>query len=816
MATDRQIYISVANSRSATKWKNKKTTWQELAEKCGHTIRTSETLAEYKAMSKSEQGQRKDVGGFVGGYLKGGLRKKGNVDFRDVLCLDIDYGQVDTWDNYCLLFGNAAFVYSTHKYTSSQPRIRLVILLSRSVTEEEYEAVGRQLAAQIGIDLFDDTTYQPERLMYWPSTSVDGEWFYDIIDGHALDPDAVLASYHDWRDVSEWPYSSRVVEAIRSSATKQGNPTEKPGIVGAFCRCYDIHSVIETYLPDVYDKCGDGSRYTFKSGTVAAGLVVYEDGLFAYSHNATDPCSQHLVNAFDLVRMHKFLYLDEDTDPKTAINNRPSYQSMSELAAKDNVVRQLITSERRSSAMTDFAGLSINENETPDNPKVEEENNTEWMTELDYTSKGKICSTIQNTSIILEKAPEFKGRLWLDDFSGLIRYDGKLPWSTGKVTGVWSNSDESCLRRHMEAVYGVTGKEKIADALVSVTSMHKRHPIRKYLRSLTWDGTPRLETLFIDFLGAPDTELVRAQTRKQFTAAVARIMTPGCKYDYMLVLVGKEGIGKSRILSKMAGEWFNDSLVTMDGKEGMENLRRAWVIEIGELMGIKRSEVESVKAFLSKQVDTYRPSYGKCVEEHPRQCVFFGTTNEANFLKGTTGNRRFWIVETQATLPRMDLFKELDVQYRDQVWAEAVNLFDNGEELFLGRELEALAREQQEDFNEYSSDERVGIIQSFLDKKLPLDWDTRSLERRKAYFRDTDPLSADGILERETVSAVEILSECFGQPVDDKARYKTREINALMKNVQGWEPGGNEYTKVYGRQRVYKRIGNETQEEDNI
>lgn len=802
MNTDRQIYIAVANSRMAQAWKNKKLKWSELVGKCSKTTRTSETFAEYKAMGTARQSEIKDVGGFVGGYLKNGLRKKGSIEFRDVLTLDIDYGHSDTWAQYCLLFGRAAFCYSTHKYTKTNPRIRLCILLSRSVSSEEYEAVARAVAAQIDIEQFDDTTYQPERLMYWPSTSLDGEYYFDSIDGDALDPDEMLATYHDWHDAAEWPYSSRVFEVMRKSASKQGNPTEKPGIVGAFCRCYDIRTVIEAYLPDVYDVCADGNRYTFKAGTVAAGLVLYDDGMFAYSHNATDPCSQRLVNAFDLVRIHKFIDLDENTDSKTAISNRPSYSAMAELAAKDKLVRRRLTDERRSAAAMDFTGVTLDEDAERTS---ESEDDGAWKDRLEYKKNGTIANTIANAFVILTNAPEFKGLLWHDDFSGIDRYDGRLPWTVGKPLGSWSNSDDSCLRKHLERVYQITGKERIADALTSAMMANRRHPVRKYLRSLTWDGVERLDTLFIDFLGSEDSEIVRQQTRKQFTAAVARVFNPGCKFDVMLVLVGDEGLGKSTILSRMAGKWFSDSLVNMDGKEGMESIRQAWIIEVGELTSIKKSEVESVKAYLSRQVDMYRPSYGRTIEEYPRQCVFFGTTNERNFLKGHTGNRRFWVIDTGLQLPRMDVFTELTSTYRDQVWAEAVHRYDTGEDLFLAPEFEKEARQTQVDYNELASDERVGIIQRFLDIKLPLDWETRSIDLRRAYFRDIDPLSAEGIMERTSVSAVEILVECFGEKIDDKVRYKTRDINAIMNSMPEWEFSGKERLSVYGQQRVYKK-----------
>lgn len=799
---DRNIYVSTAQSRKSTSWKNRSIPWNLLVVKCSNTQYTGETYAEYKAMSKEDQSNRKDIGGFVGGYLADGKRKKGHVTLRDILTLDIDYAKADTWDEYVSNVGCEAFVYSTHTHTEKNPRLRLVVLLSRSVTCEEYQAIARYTASKVGMDLFDDTTYEPERLMFWPSTPKGGSFFFRHHQGDAMNADAILATYHDWRDTSEWPCSSRVAEVIRISAKKQGDPREKGGLVGAFCRCYDIHEAIEEYLSDEYERCGDANRYTYTKGTAAAGLVIYEDGLFAYSHNATDPCSMHLVNAFDLVRMHKFGHEDEDISDTSKITSMPSYKSMCQLASKDDKVRRLLLEEKKASAKEDFKNLHT------------EEDNDEWKSLLDYTKKGEVCSTIKNARIVLENDAELRGRLWRNDFSGQDSYDGSMPWTVGKPSGIWTNSDDCCLRAWMEENYGITGKDRISDALTAVMNAHRKHPVRDYLDSLTWDGEERLDSMLIDFLGAEDTELVRAQTRKQFTAAVARVRRPGCKYDYAMVITGHEGIGKSTLLSRMGMKWFNDSVVTLDGKEGMESLRKSWIIELGELIGIKKSEVESVKQYLSRCTDKYRPAYGKREEEYPRQCVFFGTTNERNFLKGLDGNRRFWVIEAGIQKPTMNVFKDLTPEYRDQLWAEADTRYERGEKLHLPYHLEQQARDKQEEYNELACDERIGIIQQFLDTLLPADWETRSIERRRAFFRQTDPLCSDGVTRRETISAVEILSECFGQSIDEKSKYKTREINELMKKMPGWERDGWKRTSQYGLQRMWQRSKVEDKDEN--
>ena len=170
--------IAVGNSRMDKKWKNQDISWADLCARCGSTIRTTETVEEYRKLKKGQQDGIKDVGGFVGGHLRKGRRKNGMVLCRSLLTLDMDYGTPDIWDEITLFHDFKCCVYSTHKHTPEHPRLRLLIPLKREISEEEYPAVARMVAKEIGIDLFDDTTYEASRLMYWPSTSANGEFFY--------------------------------------------------------------------------------------------------------------------------------------------------------------------------------------------------------------------------------------------------------------------------------------------------------------------------------------------------------------------------------------------------------------------------------------------------------------------------------------------------------------------------------------------------------------------------------------------------------------------------------------------------------------
>lgn len=800
---DFTVDLATAHTRTSKKWRNRHWQWSELLERCSETKRTGETAAEYARMSREEQSNIKDVGGFVGGYLSGGIRKNTNVLYRSVATLDIDYGTVNVWDDFTMAFNFAAMLYSTHKHSKETPRYRLVFPLSRQVTPAEYEPICRKIAAELGIDLFDDTTYELPRLFYWPSTSKDADYVFEWQDGPACNVDKILAQYVDPFDVSAWPMSSRENTVIAHEIKKAGDPTEKQGIIGAFCRAYTIEDVIERFLGDYYEPTGTPGRYTYKMGSVAGGLVCYEHK-FAYSHHETDPSSRQLCNAFDLCRIHLYGVKDEGSRA-TDVTRKPSYAEMQEFASKDKNVKLLMARERSASVADDFGSVEV-----PD------DYSDEWKADLEYTKSGKLLGNIQNIILILENDPALKGHIIHDEFTGFDAVVGGLPWN--KSARNWSDRDDANLRVWLEKNYDITGKDKIYDATTAVLTRHSYHPIKDYLNGLKWDGTPRLERLIIDYIGAEDTELNRAMTRKHFTAAVTRIFQPGCKYDYCLILTGPEGAGKSTLLGKMGGSWFNDSITTTEGKEGMDQLRGAWIIEMGELASIKRSDVESVKAYLSKRIDIYRAAYDRRKAEHPRQCVFCGTTNEALFLKGDNGNRRFWVIAVDPALRKYKDWQEALDRDRDLLWAEAVEYYRRGEKLYLDDRLEAEARQRQEAYNDDSDDPMVAMLYKFLDMKLPADWPTRDIADRRRYIRTPDPLQAEGVEVRTRVCAAEFVCEQLGRDMADKEfKYLTRRVNKIIDGLPNWEPvsTSRHAERWYGRQRAFKRIEN-TESEDDI
>ena len=803
------IRIVTGRSRHETKWKTRSLSWTELVQRLSTEKRTGETVAAYQAMTREQRGAVKDIGGFVGGTLRGDRRKASEVLTRSLITLDIDYGTPNVPDIVAdMLCGTAWCLYTTHSHTPQTPRYRLVIPLSREVSADEYTPIALRIADDIGITLFDQSTYEPSRLMYWPSAPKDGEFIALAGDGEPADADMILDSFNDWRNVAEWPVDPRGTQHTAKGA-KQEDPRLKTGIIGAFCRSYSITEAMDTFLPGVYAPTAQPDRWTFAGGSTFGGVVIYDD-TWAYSHHGTDPAGGKLCNAFDLVRLHLFADQDEGTDmEKTPVNKVPSFVAMERMARDDKRVGTMRAAERMKELEDDFAEVGGVEPqpEAKDDPKEA----FKWTEKMQMDERKKhFLPSPYNFGLIVRNDPRLKDRVRRDAFRGRDCVVADLPWRKASDTDpFWNNSDDNGLIDYVSRRYQLTGKQALLDANDLAMSQNSFHPVREWLQGLKWDGVGRLDTLLIDYLGAEDNPLTRAMTRKHFTAAVARVMRPGCKYDYILTLIGPQGIGKSTLVKILGGDWFDDSLTSIEGKEGMEQIRGKWLIEFGELTNYKKSTSEAYKAFISKQEDSYRPAYGRKVEVYPRQCVFFATTNEPNFLKGDTGNRRFWTVECDRADIFKDVWEELPEE-REQIWAEAVHRFHEGERLYLPRELEKVAQQRQEEHNEVTADERTGIIEAFIRKEIPENWDQLSAKQRRDYFQFGNGGEITALVEttqRATITAVEVLAECFGQPIDERTRYRTKEINQILRSFHWLRPMGLHRDKVYGAQRTFEIIG---------
>lgn len=522
----RDIKIALGNSRQAKMWANKTMTFDEICERLKTPIRTTETAEEYPKLPKPRRDEIKDKGGFVAGHLRENRRKAANVECRSMWTPDLDNATaefVSELDKH-LVFKCA--VYSTHSHTSENPRLRIVAPFKRDITAEEYAAVSRFLAADAGIDMFDECSFIPQQLMYWPTCPSNGEYLCQFFDGELLDPDKILAAHPNWQDCSLLPTTSRESKVSKPSQKPQEDPHSKSGVVGAFCRTYSISSAIDTFLSDVYKESTIDGRYDYIPGESSCGVVIYDDK-FAYSHHATDPACGKLLNAFDLVRIHKFGNDDE----------KKSFSAMAEFAANDEAVSATLLQEKQSVAAEEF---------------------DDWTKALRRDRGGSLQNSLHNITLILKNDERLKA-ICFNQLADGMEIKGDVPWQ--HPARFWRDADDAQLICYVDSQYGTFSARNYQIGVAKVVDDRSYHPIRDFLDKLPpWDGIPRVDTLLIDYLGATDNPYVRAVTRKSLCAAVSRVKNPGIKFDHILVLNGNQGIGKSTLISKLGSEWYSDSL----------------------------------------------------------------------------------------------------------------------------------------------------------------------------------------------------------------------------------------------------------------
>lgn len=395
---------------------------------------------------------------------------------------------------------------------------------------------------------------------------------------------------------------------------------------------------------------------------------------------------------------------------------------------------------------------------------------------LSLNAQGQPMNTLSNIALILQNDTSLKN-IFYNELNKLIDISGDVPWQ--RHSGGWSNTDFACLQMYLEKNYQIYSPRKCQDALYAALSCGRRyHPIKEYLDKLVWDGYPRLDSLLLDCFDVEDSRYVRSVTRKTLSAAVARIYHPGIKFDYMLVLCGKQGIGKSTLFSKLGGKWYSDSMTIADMKDktAAEKLQGIWIMELSELAGIRKVDVETVKSFLSRTDDQYRAPYQSYVEAHPRSSILVGSTNSSNgFLRDITGNRRFWPVRVSSSIGKNPW--DLKREEIDQIWAEAVTCFRQREPLFLPPDLDKEAQQIQQEVLEL--DPRQGLVGDYL--------------------------SQSG---KDRICLMELWCECLHKDRSDFRRADAYELEGILCQLGGWEPyRGNASGKLrhpgYGIQRTF-------------
>lgn len=731
----------------------------DFIEKFREPTRTPETLKAYRKLSPDEQKDLKTVAGWL--FRTHVERKKRNAKSGkpcNLVSLDIDGATPEFIDRMlagCVCPTIEYFAHSTRSHTDEHPRLRIYIPVYPAVTNDEYGPLARIIARMFDpeMGMVDKVSFRPGQMMYLPTCSIDGPYVFHRNEGKIIDPAKAFADFEvtdgDWRNLSNLPRCEG--EELREHASKAEDPTTKKGPVGDFCRAYDVIEAIEKFdLP--YESVDDSSekpRFTYTDGTTTNGAVVEDGGLFLFSHHGSDPCADRLVNAFDLVRLHKFGRLDEGESSDTPPTQLPSWKAMLDFIADDPEFRRQ-QAESRYDQQAMFDDLMDDEpaaagdddpqadlDELVGDPKAKR---TDWQLSLERARDGSVTNTVANLALIIANdrriAPcvEFNAfreqvvtRVPLKTRLAVV---ARIPIRDRANGDVWQDQHTDALRILLESPngpklsgWGLKPSDRDLQAAIgNAARLAPFHPVRERLAAVPWDRVPRVETLFIDFLGADDNAYHREAARKFMVAAIARAFEPGHKFDFVPIFEGMQGKRKSTFIRVLALDWFEELKGDFgDEKRLVEQMMGAWILELPELSVLRRSDIEEVKAFVSASHSTVRLSYGRLPKVFLRQCVFMGTTNQDSYLVDDTGNRRWWPVRCEVEEIDTDRLKKVV----HQLWAEALHLYRQMRQdqpegilpLYLtDPEARRIAGEVQESRRTVNdTDITAGMIQEWLD-----------------------------------------------------------------------------------------------------
>lgn len=766
--------IVTAPKRNTFHWTPGEITWEEI-------IEWMQTPADKKeaggyvlgTLVKTSVPHKKGDKACSGGYH----RTKAAIRSRGAITLDVDFPKPGFAIDAQMLLDHAAIIHTTYSSNPSIPRYRIIVPLDRPIAPDEYPVAAGALMQLLGEEQFDPGSSEPERYMFKPSESNPGFFEFHVLDGPPASADKLLADFNQDLSTLPMPKPSRF----------KRDPLAIDGTVGGFNRAYtDFQELIDVYeLP--YERSGE-DRWKLAGSVAAAGMGVVTPGL-VYSHHTNDPAYGETCSAFDLVRLHNFGHLDETAPPKTPINRLPSTLAMLEIATLDvRVIRELIGS--------DFdAELDAAHDEMTNDDH-------HWTTRFRLDQRtGTPLDDIHNWDLITNNDPAFKV-LYYNELSMNIEINDDLPWRPLGGRPAFDGGDRSGLALYIERRYHIRPGRAYLDDLVNDKALPRRvNPVKDYLVGLKWDGTPRVETCLPGVRPTPYSRLV---ARKAMVAAVARMMTPGVKWDHMLILFGPEGKGKSYWVELMA-KGFSAELGPIRDKDTLIAMQRSWIMMSDESHNMRKADFDAQKEFITRTADVFRMPYDRESLVHKRHCVIWGSTNDERFLRKQEGNRRFLIVRSD---DKVD-FDLLTDEYIDQVWAEAVYLWSKGELLYLDDSESEAAAEAREEFTE--EDPITGLITEFLDTLVPESWDEMSPEARVLWMRN----SAEGnttaedrpARKIERVCSVQLWVEALGRSRGDHRRQDLLDIGTAMKRIDGWVllPGQRRHPG-YGPQQVFERI----------
>lgn len=771
MNPDTPLSIATSAKRNSRHWRQGTVTWGEL-------LAWAETPASVKECGNYVLGTLRDTVAFhAGAQCVGRHRVKTAIVSRSAITLDADTAKASLPGLVELVLGNAALVHTTYSSSPDQLRLRVIIPVDRPLLPDEYVMAAEVLMNRLGTDNFDPGSTQPERYMFKPAAQELGWYQRWVVDGPVASADELLAGFDP--DLSKQPMP-------RLNPNKR-NPFEIEGVVGAFNRAYPIQEAIEVYeLP--YTSIND-SRWQLVGTRAEGGVNLVSEGL-VFSHHVTDPAWGKTCSAFDLVRLHRFGSLDEQCNSQTPVNRLPSHQAMLELASTDSRV------------VAELVGAVFSE---------ELEETVGWRMELKlHPRTGKFIDGIENWDLIMNHEPVFHG-LYFNELTMAVETELDLPWRDRSKGGpVFGTTDRAALCHHLEREFRVRPSRTLVDELVNTTAQRRYvNPIRDYLETLVWDGVKRVETCLP---GVKPTRYTRMVARKAMTAAVARVLSPGCKWDHTLVLYGKENLGKSYWVDRMS-RGFSATLGRIGDKDTLLTMQRSWIMVSDEGYSLKKADADVQKEFLTRTEDVFRMPYERESIVHKRHCVIWGTTNDEVFLRRQEGNRRFLIVKCEKKVD----FESVTPEYIDQVWAEAVALFRGGELLFLDDEQSEHSAEEREHFVE--EDALAGVLEAYLDTLVPEDWNGMSSEARRMWLTNrADGMVPPGTQLQTRTCSTQLWVEAMGRKFGDHRRSDLLEITASLKRVPGWaQVPGRHRVPLYGPQVVFDRTGsNENDPSDLI
>lgn len=712
--------------------------WPDLCEKLGRTNRDNLTTREFYKLSETAQHKRKNTGYFVGGTFDKGARKVTALKVRTVLTLDVDNCDVNRASELFDPFDGPLseveyFAYTTRSHAPERPRIRVVIPLAEPIHPDKLDPVTRLVAQKLdpAMETVDPVSFRPAQIMYLPSTNQDAEFRSKRNRGRLLDANELLTAFGDWSNYNLLPRSPRE-KSPRKVANKAQDPTTKRGLIGAFCRIYTVHDVIDKFLSDVYvpgETGPDGTeRYTYTKGSTTNGVVVYEDGKFVFSWHGTDPAGGRLSNAFDLYRIHKFGHLDrpDDIDKAEEENNPtllPSYKAARDALPEEatEVMAELTRALYDQEAMADDAEFELDEDDAID-PEVNSDSVTEietpadatpsqkrdkatspavpaaepapakdWLDDLDRNERGGVKNTLHNVILILQHDKRFIGRIAYNEFMStnviIKRIRAKqYGHDTGPIQDkgngdiIGGGAVLAIIRAILEGPrgegktgWGMVVKDKdLRDAVDRVALDHKFHPVREYIKRCRWDGELRLGKLLHTYWHVPDNKYHSIVGELWLVGTLARVFEPGHKFDSMPIFEGPEGLGKTTgPQALLRPEWSGQFEANpSEPEEVVENLQGKVFVEMAELNTMIRSNTESMKALVSATVNRTRLAWERGAKEYLRQCTFYGTTNDREYFKDRQGNRRYWPILVDQPVDIDGLIRD-----RDQIWAEVYQVY---------------------------------------------------------------------------------------------------------------------------------------------